>query len=636
MKMKNLLSRFGVVITSAAIACSAALSVSAAMVAVDMSKTASLSLYKYDFTSASEAGVDTSSYVSTGLKDDAVEASLAPYAIQGVEFSYLKVADLETHTENEGSVHKDIVLYKMMKDTKTDQLLTAFGLEAGDAYKVNTDALYFTSDTLIHALSEQLTANETSTKNTLEAFVKNNGGSAMPETDAAGHSAVDSLPFGLYLLAETRVPENVTDTTAPFLVSMPSTTITGDSWNYDVTVYPKNDTGSPTLEKTLRESQEDTGKHNGSTHDIGDGYAHTGTASDGDVINYQILSTLPTITSDATALTAYTYTDTLSKGVEYKKSDVAIEWFKDAACTDLVAVWTEQDTPSKFDVTYGTADDAATTMTISITDAGLKEINTSSAVYDAAIEQVRRGYSNLTMRVTYSAVINSSADVAYGDSGNPNTVELLWKRTNMTYYDTLNDDCHLYVYGVDLTKEFSDGNGDFANVKFRMHNDTDDYFVVAELDTDAGVYYVTDHQAAEADATVFTPSASGKIIAMGLEDDTYTLTEIATDDGYALLKDDIEVKITSAESGVLCPVCEKSALTATATVNGDDVEMLENNGSLHATVPLTVVNTHGFDFPKTGDTGTGIFTVAGAVITVLSGAAVIMLFVLRRKNQSDR
>lgn len=422
MKMKNLLSRFGVVITSAAIACSAALSVSAAMVAVDMSKTASLSLYKYDFTSASEAGVDTSSYVSTGLKDDAVEASLAPYAIQGVEFSYLKVADLETHTENEGSVHKDIVLYKMMKDTKTDQLLTAFGLEAGDAYKVNTDALYFTSDTLIHALSEQLTANETSTKNTLEAFVKNNGGSAMPETDAAGHSAVDSLPFGLYLLAETRVPENVTDTTAPFLVSMPSTTITGDSWNYDVTVYPKNDTGSPTLEKTLRESQEDTGKHNGSTHDIGDGYAHTGTASDGDVINYQILSTLPTITSDATALTAYTYTDTLSKGVEYKKSDVAIEWFKDAACTDLVAVWTEQDTPSKFDVTYGTADDAATTMTISMTDAGLKEINTSSAVYDAAIEQVRRGYSNLTMRVTYSAVINSSADVAYGDSGNPNTV----------------------------------------------------------------------------------------------------------------------------------------------------------------------------------------------------------------------
>ena len=49
---------------------------------------ASLDLYKYDFTSANEAGIlEWDTYVSTGLPDKAVEAALAPYAIQGVVFS---------------------------------------------------------------------------------------------------------------------------------------------------------------------------------------------------------------------------------------------------------------------------------------------------------------------------------------------------------------------------------------------------------------------------------------------------------------------------------------------------------------------------------------------------------------------
>ena len=108
----------------------------------------------------------------------------------------------------------------------------------------------------------------------------------------------------------------------------------------------------PTLEKTLREAKVDTGKHNGTVNDITDGYAHTGTASDGDIIDYQVISTLPTITSDATALTTYTFVDTLSKGIEYNKNDVKIEWFKDAACTpdNLVTTWTQTDATPKFQV----------------------------------------------------------------------------------------------------------------------------------------------------------------------------------------------------------------------------------------------------------------------------------------------
>ena len=53
------------------------------------------------------------------------------------------------------------------------------------------------------------------------------------------------------------------------------------SWLYDVTLLPKNLTGIPTLEKTVREAKTSSGKNNGSAAII-DGFAHTATASVGD------------------------------------------------------------------------------------------------------------------------------------------------------------------------------------------------------------------------------------------------------------------------------------------------------------------------------------------------------------------
>ena len=67
---------------------------------IDPSKKASLSIYKYDITKASNDGAwDAESYVSTGLHDDAVIDKLSKYAIQGVEFTYLRVADITMNNE---------------------------------------------------------------------------------------------------------------------------------------------------------------------------------------------------------------------------------------------------------------------------------------------------------------------------------------------------------------------------------------------------------------------------------------------------------------------------------------------------------------------------------------------------------
>ena len=581
---------------------------------IDPGKKASLSIYKYDITKASNDGAwDAESYVSAGLRDDAVIDKLSKYAIQGVEFTYLRIADITMNNEAVEGQRQVGVLYGFDSSGRSTAVLSAIGLTAADAHKTAGGINYFTSDMLNNKLSTALTANATTVKNALEAAVKN-GGVAMPETDATGHTSASDMEQGLYLIVETRVPENVTSTCNPFFVSLPMTTVDGAAWNYDVTVYPKNQTGNPTLEKTVREAKNSTGKNNGSLTDITDGYAHTATASVGDTVDYQIISTLPTITSKASALSGYTYVDTMSKGIRYNKNDVVIEFFKDAGCTDKITTWDE--TSGKFAVAY---DDAANTMTIRMTDTGLSEINESESVYT---DSVKRGYSDCTMRITYAATL--TADAKMGDTDNPNEVVLTWKRTNTTYFDTLEDCCHVYTYGVDVLKQFSDGKGNIQNVKFWLHNDTDDCYIIADLKD--GIYYAKGITSKKSDATTFIPNSSGHIVVKGLEDDAYSLTEIATDKGYVLLKDAVKIVIKTAENGT-CEQCGAKLPTASATVNGKDASMTDGN----AIVPLTVVNNPGFDLPKTGGYGVWMFTIGG--VALLGAAAFIVIRSRKHKNE---
>ena len=235
---------------------------------IDPAKNASLSIYKYDITTASVEGAwDAESYVSTGLHDDAVVDKLAKYAIQGVEFTYLRIADITMNNELVDGQRTVGMLYGFDGSERSNAVLSAIGLTGADAHKTENGVNYFTSDMLNNKLSAALTANATTVKNALEAAVKN-GGVAMPETDATGHTSASDMEQGLYLVVETRVPENVTSTCNPFLVSPPMTTIDGAAWNYDVTVYPKNQTGNPTLDKTMREAKNSTGKNTGSLTDI--------------------------------------------------------------------------------------------------------------------------------------------------------------------------------------------------------------------------------------------------------------------------------------------------------------------------------------------------------------------------------
>ncbi len=671
---------------------------------IDMDAKGSVTLYKYDLTNSEKDGVWDSSYVSTGVYDQAVNDTLGGairegdtdntsdlgngqqsfgYAIRGVEFSYLRIADIVQFSEStaDGATSNHVeVLYAIDKVTGAD-FLRALGLENGaqrytNADQLNTRKYHYQSDVLIDALAAALESNATTVKNALESYITANGGTAMPLTDAYGKTSATDLDLGLYLFVETAVPEMVVTTTNPFLVSVPMTSIDGTNatdggtrWLYDITLYPKNLTGIPSLEKTMREAKADTGKNNGSKTDITDGYAHTGTASAGDVIDFQIISTLPAITSKASYLTTYTFIDTSSNGLKYCKNDIILEFFTDAACTDLITTWRESD--GKFKVTYNEGLYQDNTMTIEMTTQGLAEINTAKTVYTGA-NMVNSGYSDCTLRITYAATMDTDDSLTAGDQANPNTVVLTWQRSSQDYYDTLVDDCHSYTFGVELTKLFSDGQGDFSNVEFIIHNDTDNYYVTADLEESLGVYHVTGHVAEEKDATHFIPvtlpmavrsAASGeyKVIVHGLEDDTYTITEVRTDDGYTLLKESITVVISCKETTELCGIYERDVLgliqndpryaeiinganlqnmpqkhlehkllTASATVDSNDVNMLADGNSVNAYAPLTVVNTRGFDLPATGDHGVWMYGVVG--IGLMSAAMFLLLFACRKKE----
>ena len=513
----------------------------------------------------------------------------------------------------------------------------------------------------------------------------------MPETAEDGKTEANDLPLGLYLLVETKVPEMVVGTTNPCFVSLPMTNVDGGmtngdtndnitngghNWLYDVTLYPKNETGIVTLEKTVREAKADTG-HNNASDTITDGFAHNATASAGDTVEYQIISTLPTITSTATNISDYTFKDVLARGLSYN-GEVTLEFFKDAACTQSVAKWMEAD--NKFTVAKAENSDKSHTMTIAMTPAGLKEINTANTAANNSNGALYAGYSNYTLRIRYNAKLNSDESLVYGDNGNENNVVLTWKRSNDKYFDTLIDDCHIYTYAINVAKTFSDGKAEqtmFDHVLFKAQNKTDGYYVIATLNADEGIWYVTGHTDKEAEATALHPvtwnTKPGQIILKGVEDDQYIWTELETANGYTLLKNNIDVTIKSVDDTTRpCDIYSKDTLgviqndprynfdgglnlklanipqtqlahnyqTASATVDGNNVTMLDDEmdtGSTNAIAPLQVVNTKGFETPMTGENGTWALAIGGVLIFCLGTSAFIFFLVFKkRKEQEDK
>ena len=649
MRIKNMIKKATVAALTAVMIFAPIVNVKAASSdVIDTSKTGSLTIHKYDMTAAKQAGVNLDQFTSTGKKDTNAEQALKKYAIKGVEFSYLRVGDVEQQSEN-GKVQ---MIYEL-----PSALQQIIGLAPSDAAKTEGSKTYFTSQIINDKLAQALEDN-TATKDKLEAYMGQNG-TAMDETNANGVTSKDKLPLGLYLIVETKAPENVTYTTNPWFVQLPSTDSNGDDWFYDVICYPKNETGNPTLDKRVRNNPDQDNVTTANADRLADftsarneyRYQSTVTASKAETLDYQFISKLPHITSSTTYLSTYAFNDTMAKGMTYGKDAViAIYENKDAADSTNVnnvnksgalAVWKSSDTDPKFTATYGKSGDDST-MKIEMTKAGLSELN--------------KKYSDKYIVAYYTAKVNTDDSVVLGDKGNPNDVSLTWKRTSTNYYDILKDKCIVYSYGYDLTKKFSDSKGDPTKVKFVVQNKTDNYYLVARADR-AGVYQVTGKSATEADATQFSPASDGKLVINGIEADEYGFTETHSDAGYSLLKKEVIVKITETKADItpteanITGIQSKSdtdstsndgvpngavlkndvtvqTTAASATVDNTKATMTKQDESNNAYVNMEITNQKQFMLPMTGGAGSYLLIIAGVVA---AGCGMMIL----RKNKKQ-
>lgn len=700
---------------------------------IDNSQRGSIHIFKYDTTSAEAAGdYHEGDIKATGQQDDAVKNALKNYAISGVEFSYLKVGEIETYTT--AGANGDVVVVYEIRDnlaeilglstTKTfDQdakgyyppadIISLGAQNQNDRPCTNPDVHHYTSTQINDALAALL-ADSVQGKNQLESYLKNygnqdtdfangdtqeganNSATALPLTDANGETSSQTpLPLGLYLIVETKVPEQVTETVNPWFISLPFTNVSkqteaddhghisdvdtshtdngvastdnngGDYWLYDAYMYPKNQTGNPDIDKSVRTAYSKTsadkngavasgtkyesalagnaaegtsaiatahanteknfvvynatdGVHTADADDAsyianrggytkgnnataGQGgvtpqyskdytYGDTTTASEGDVLDFILVSKLPHISSKATYLSEYTFTDVLSPGLTFNK-DPRIAIYDSASdakvnnTSKAVAIWNYDDTTKMFGDSYANFEvnglgNGCTQMTVKMTENGLNMINEEANTADSNTvsgypgDDSKKGLSDYYMVVYYTATVESNESVILGDQGNQNDVTLTWSRTNNATYNTLQDRTYTYVYGIDLTKTFSKpADGDFSKVEFKLYNETDAQYIIATKDAD-GLYHVHGWTKDKSEATSLTPSSEGRLFIKGLEGDKYQLTEVKTADGFSLLRDQIVIDITPTERDVKAAVAGTTGLTEEKAAN-----IIENYGS---------------------------------------------------------
>ena len=170
---------------------------SAKMPTIDTTKTGSLTIHKYEYNG-------TGGSAGTGETSDAInKVPSDANPLEGAGFTLYKVADVN-----------DLTKYYSKNPTDLPSVDSYFSNGEIDSSKV---------------------------KATVEEV----------KTNSEGIAEFKKLALGFYVVIETTTPDKVTTPAAPFLVSIPMTTVDGDSWLYDVHVYPKNKTtyGGVTLEK---------------------------------------------------------------------------------------------------------------------------------------------------------------------------------------------------------------------------------------------------------------------------------------------------------------------------------------------------------------------------------------------------
>ena len=542
---KNVLKKFAAAALAAATVMSS-MSVMAFAAETGEATTGSVTITKY----MSDTGVGNTLLPEdyTGDKPTGKDTDL----LQNVEFAYVEVGE-RVQVDNSSQTE---IKYKVTND----EFLNAIGITK------NTDSNY-TQTELNNAIKNK--------KTDTIAFVKDKAIDANKKSTAAtsGDVKFDNLSLHkLYVFAETDATKaalasdenkkvNVTKVSVPFLVSLPFTGKDGKTVT-DLKVYPKNSTGTATIEKKIVEDSAEK---------------DTTVANIGDTIKYKVTYSIPV---GENGLESLVVTDTMSKGLTFDTNNIEVK-NEDVVSADNYTVESKQNPNGN----------GSTITTITFTEKYCKSLEKNTT-------------QNFT--ITYTATLNK--DAVLGQSGNTNAVSVTYKNTGDVDRKTEPTGTpKVFTYGIDLLKK-GEGVDKLVGVKFTLTDENGKGVNVEKKDSNN--FYTPGGS-----SNTVTTDNNGKIYIRGLKPGTYKLTETKTNNGYVRLKDPVVIVITptSAETGA-----------ATATVGSKDVTMTDDNGSLTAKVPLTVVNSKGFDLPATGGRGIALFTIAGIAIVVAAGTLLFM------------
>lgn len=495
----------------------------------------------------------------------AVQSSVTGEKLNDVKFAYIEVGDRVQVEVDKDSTRTTEMLY-----TLNEQAVTALQLTTADVIENGTN--YYRMATLDTAIRGH--------KKEAIDLVKNARENHAASTTSDGTVKFTGLSLEkLYLFAETdaSAAKKVSDASAvavtkvsvPFFVSLPFTDKDGKSVT-DIYAYPKNSTGNVDIDKEIESvgTTPITGKQ--------------ANANIGDEITYKVTYSVPV---PENGLTELKIVDTMDKGLTFTKEagNITVKDVKEADGSEKTLIYDKD-----YKVTL---------------DTEKNEVTIDFGSYLGSLQK----NSTEEFTITYKVKLNESA--VLGKAGNKNKVELVYKNYGETDSKTKTPDkeVKVFTYGIDLTKQ-GEGGAKLSGVEFKLTDGTNEIKVLKSGDA----YYPS--KDADASSTV-TTGANGEINIRGLKPGTYKLTETKTKDGYVLLKDPVEIVITqtNATTGV-----------ATAKVGNKDVTMIEDNGSLTAKVPLTVVNSKGFDLPATGGRGIALFTIAGIAIVAAAGSLLFM------------
>lgn len=240
------------------------------------------------------------------------------------------------------------------------------------------------------------------------------------------------------------------------------------------------------------------------------------------------------------------------------------------------------------------------------------------------------------VKVTYSAVVNSTAGINY--DANVNTAKIVYSNDPTNKKGEKEDKTYTYTFGIDANLGGTEkGKNTKTHELIKVNEDGTAQTVETAIETGdwsksgalAGATFTLTNNVTKKVYTA-TSDAKGYLEFKGLDAGKYTLKETAAPTGYTVNTNEIPVEITASYNtdGTLAQykviINNQATSTYTATYTNGVITDITSD------VTTTVINNNGIpELPNTGDMGVYAFVIVGTLALALG----LVTFVrIRRKS----